>query len=155
MGALGATTVWIIALGLLWLVLATAVSLLAARRLELAQRVIDAARSNAALLELTPARPLLIRPDRRTEADPLLARDLGLRAEPHRLADLVGDDYGIADEDLEALVSDVDAAQVSAGRRRRRRRARCCCGSSTPARARRSGRRSACGCGRPRARSTR
>jgi signal transduction histidine kinase/PAS domain-containing protein len=116
MGALGATTTWIIALGLLWLLLAAAVSVIAARRLELAQRVIDAARSNAALLEQTPARPVLIRPDQRIEADELFVRDLGLHENPRRLADLVGDDSGLMADDLEILTTDISVAQVSAGR---------------------------------------
>jgi signal transduction histidine kinase len=123
MSALGAPTVWIIVLGLLWLVLAAAVSVLAARRMELAQRVLDAARSNAALLELTPARPLLVRPDQRVEADELLVRDLGLDRAPRRIADLSGKDSGIARDDLEALASDVEAAQMSAGRISRKVRA--------------------------------
>ncbi|GAA3886668.1 PAS domain-containing sensor histidine kinase [Sphingomonas limnosediminicola] len=123
MSALGAPTVWIIVLGLLWLVLAAAVSVLAARRMELAQRVLDAARSNAALLELTPARPLLVRPDQRVEADELLVRDLGLDRAPRRIADLSGKDSGIAHDDLEALASDVEAAQMSAGRISRKVRA--------------------------------
>jgi hypothetical protein len=123
MSALGATTVWIIVLGLLWLVLAAAVSVLAARRMELAQRVLDAARSNAALLELTPARPLMVRPDQRIEADELLVRDLGLDREPKRIADLSGNDSGIARDDLEALAGEIEAAQMSAGRISRKVRA--------------------------------
>jgi signal transduction histidine kinase len=123
MGALGGTTVWIIALGLLWLVLAAAVSIIAARRLELAQRVIDAARSNAALLEQTPARPILVRPDQRLEADELLVRDLGLHESPRRLVDLVGNDSGLMPDDLEILTTDISAAQVSAGRIARKVRA--------------------------------
>jgi len=123
MGSLGATTTWIIALGLLWLLLAAAVSVIAARRLELAQRVIDAARSNAALLEQTPARPVLIRPDQRIEADELFVRDLGLQENPRRLADLVGNDSGLIADDLEILTMDISVAQVSAGRIARKVRA--------------------------------
>ena len=123
MGSLGATTTWIIALGLLWLLLAAAVSVIAARRLELAQRVIDAARSNAALLEQTPARPVLIRPDQRIEADELFVRDLGLQENPRRLADLVGNDSGLIADDLEILTTDISVAQVSAGRIARKVRA--------------------------------
>ena len=123
MGSLGATTTWIIALGLLWLLLAAAVSVIAARRLELAQRVIDAARSNAALLEQTPARPVLIRPDQRIEADELFVRDLGLQENPRRLADLVGNDSGLIADDLEMLTTDISVAQVSAGRIARKVRA--------------------------------
>jgi signal transduction histidine kinase len=123
MGALGATTTWIIALGLLWLLLAAAVSVIAARRLELAQRVIEVARSNAALLEQTPARPILVRPDQRIEADELFVRDLGLQENPRRLADLVGSGCGLMADDLEILATDISVAQVSAGRIARKVRA--------------------------------
>ena len=49
------------ALALLWLGVAAAMAILAARRFRLAQQVLDAARANARLLELMPARPLLVR----------------------------------------------------------------------------------------------
>ena len=116
MGALGATTIWIAILALLLLALAVWMTLVAARRFRLAEDVLGAARANAALLELTPARPLVVRPDRRIEADPQLVRDLGLRGTPVRLSDLIGNDSGILAEDLEALEQDVDSARMSAGR---------------------------------------
>ena len=80
MTALGATTTWIMvaALLLLWLALAITITILAARRFRLAEEVLSAARVNATLLELTPARPLIIRADHKIEADPHLVRDLGL-----------------------------------------------------------------------------
>jgi signal transduction histidine kinase len=123
MSALGATTVWIVALALLWLALAVAITIIAARRFRLAEQVLEAARANATLLELTPARPLVIRADRRIEADPQLVRDLGLHGQPNSLADLVGNDSGILAEDLETLTTDVEAARVSAGRISRKVRA--------------------------------
>ena len=116
--------IWIIAaLGLLWLGIAMAISIAAARRFRLAEEVLGAARSNATLLELAPARPLVVRADQRVEADPQLVRDLGLHSQPGRLADLVGNDSGIAPDDLEALSEDVEAARVSAGRISRKVRA--------------------------------
>src|SRR4029078_10667314 len=90
--------------------------MLAARRLRLAQDVLGAARSNATLLELAPARPLLVRADDRIEIDPQLLRELGLNGQPERLSALLGNDSGIAPDDLEALAADVDAARASAGR---------------------------------------
>jgi hypothetical protein len=106
----------IAALALLWLAVAIGLSVLAARRLRLAQDVLGAARANAALLELTPARPLLVRADGRIECDPQLLRDLGLGGQPAHLADLAGNGSGIERDDLEALTVDVDAARASAGR---------------------------------------
>jgi signal transduction histidine kinase len=123
MGALGATTIWIVALALLWLALAVAITIAAARRFRLAEEVLGAARANATLLELTPARPLLILPDQRIEADMQLVRDLGLHGQPSRLKELVGNDSGIVREDLEALNEEVDAARASAGRIARKVRA--------------------------------
>ena len=117
-------TVWIIAaLGLLWLGLAAAIAVVAARRFRLAESVLDAARSNASLLEVVPARPLLVLPDDRVEADPQLLRDLGLHSEPHRLVELVGNDSGIAPDDLVALKEDIETARISAGKVARKVRA--------------------------------
>jgi signal transduction histidine kinase len=110
-------------LALFWVGIAAAVAIAAARRFRLAESVLEAARANANLLELTPARPLLVRPDQKIEADPQLLRDLGLRAQPKTLSDLVGTDSGIAPDDLDLLRGDVDAARMSAGRVSRRVRA--------------------------------
>ena len=106
----------IVALALLWLAVAVALSMLAARRLRLAQGVLVAARSNATLLQLTPARPLLVRADQRIEIDPQLLRDLGIGGRPSRLDELSADDAGIAKEDFDLLTADLDAARASAGR---------------------------------------
>jgi signal transduction histidine kinase len=122
-GGLSAITWAILALGLLWLGLAAAIAVRAARRLRLAEQVLSAARTNATLLELTPARPLVVRPSQRIEVDPRLLRDLGLAAEPRSLSDLAGTDSGIAPDDLEALKADIDVARVSAGRVSRKVRA--------------------------------
>ena len=106
----------IVALALMWLALAAAIAVVAARRFRLAEQVLEAAQANARLLSLMPARPLLVRPDRRIEADQQLLRDLGLEGAPATLGNLAGNDSGIAAEDLDALVADVEAAQASAGR---------------------------------------
>jgi signal transduction histidine kinase len=104
------------ALALLWLGIAAAIAVVAARRFRLAQQVLDAAQANARLLELMPARPLLVRGDQTIEADEQLLRDLGLEAPPRTLAELVGNDSGIIAEDLDVLALDIEAARASAGR---------------------------------------
>jgi signal transduction histidine kinase len=110
-------TVWIImALGLLWLIVAAAISIFAARRFRLAEDVLGAARSGAALLNANPARPLLVRADGRVEIDAQLVRDLGLPSDPRHFADLAGNDHGIAADDFAVLEEDIQAARVSAGR---------------------------------------
>ena len=113
----------IAALALLWIAIAGALSLLAARRFRLAQSVLDAARTNARLLELTPARPLLVRADGRIEADSQLARELGLGPNVQSLADLAGDGSGIDNDDLEGLLRDIGEAKLSLGRIARKVRA--------------------------------
>jgi signal transduction histidine kinase len=116
--------IWaIVALGLLWLGVAAAVSLIAARRFRLAERVIEAARSNATLLELSPARPLVVHSNGRVEADPRLLRELGLGTEPRTLDELAAGDSGISAEDLALLKADIEDARVSAGLIARRLRA--------------------------------
>jgi signal transduction histidine kinase len=123
MGALGATGLAIAALALLWLGIAAAVAIAAARRFRLAEQVLEAAQANARLLELTPARPLLVHPDDKVEVDGQLLRELGLAKPPARLADLAGNDSGIAPDDLEALSSDIGKARASAVRLSRNVRA--------------------------------
>jgi len=113
----------LIGLALLWIGVAAAVAVVAARRLRLTQQVLDAARSNARLLELMPARPLLVMDDQRIEVDQQLLRELGLKEKPKTLSQLVGNDSGIAPDDLRALEADIDAARASAGRVSRKVRA--------------------------------
>jgi signal transduction histidine kinase len=114
-----------VALALLWLFIALAMAIIAARRFRLAQQVLDAAQTNARLLELTPARPLLIRADGQIEVDVQLARDLGLTEQrPSTLSQLVVNDGGIEPSDLDALGNDLRAARASAGRIVRKVRAK-------------------------------
>jgi signal transduction histidine kinase len=101
-------------LALLWLFIAVAMAVIAARRFRLAQQVLDAAQANARLLALTPARPLLVRADGTVEADSQLVRDLGLEQKPALLSDLAGNDSGITPADLDALVGDIELAQTTA-----------------------------------------
>src|SRR5260221_11274519 len=116
MGAFSVGSLAVGALALLWLALAAAIAVIAARRYRLAQSVLDAARANARLLELMPSRPLVVRSDGRIEADGRLGRELGLEAEPAVLSDLTKDGSGIVAEDLEALGAMIEAARLSAGR---------------------------------------
>jgi len=120
MSASGATGLAIVAVVLLWLGIAAAMAIAAARRFRLAEQVLDAARANARLLQLAPARPLLVHPDGRIEVDQQLLRDFGLERAPSRLAELAGNDSGIAPDDLESLAGDIDAARSSATRMARK-----------------------------------
>jgi len=74
MGAQNATSLAIAALALLWVGLAATIAILAARRFNLAQQVLDAARVSARLLDVTPARPLVVGPDGSIEVDDQLVR---------------------------------------------------------------------------------
>ena len=108
--------VWaIVVLGLLWLGVAVWLSIIAARRFRVAEQVLGVARSSAALLELAPSRPLLVRPDDRIEVDAQLLRELGLNSSVTKLSDLTGGDAGLAPDDLDALAEEISAARLSAG----------------------------------------
>ncbi|MES2121125.1 MAG: ATP-binding protein [Pseudomonadota bacterium] len=116
MGSGQPVIIWaIVALGLVWLGVAAAVSVAAARRLRLAEQVLQAARANATLLELSPARALVVHPNDRIEADPRLLRELGLMGEARNLADLAASDRGLAPDDIAALMADIAEARISAG----------------------------------------
>ena len=100
MAGLATTGVIAAALAAVWILVAAALSLAAARRLKVAEQVLGAARANAALLEISPARPLLVRPDGTLECDAQFLRDIGLRSSPRSLGDLHGNDSGLVAEDL-------------------------------------------------------
>lgn len=109
--------IWVvIALSLLWVGIGAALSIAAARRLRLAEQVLAGARVNAALLDVSPARPLIVRRDGRIEADGRLLRDLGLNGAVGSLDDLGGSDSGLAADDLSALKQAIDDARSSASR---------------------------------------
>ncbi len=116
MAGLATTGVIAAALAALWILVAVALSLAAARRFRLAEQVLGAARANAALLEISPARPLAVRGDGRVEIDPQLLRELGLKSQPKTLAELRGNDSGILPDDLAALMSEIESARASASR---------------------------------------
>ena len=116
MGAFSVGSLAIAALALLWLGLAAAIAISAARRFRLAQKVLDSARTNARLLELMPARPLAVWSDGRIEIDEQLVRELGLERRPTMLNELAADSGGIVAEDLDALATAVGTARASAGK---------------------------------------
>src|SRR5207244_568712 len=84
MNAFSGPVLAIIALALLWLGIAAAIAFVAARRFALAEQVLGAARSNATLLQLTPARPLVVRPDGRIAADARVLPGPSLAPPPER-----------------------------------------------------------------------
>ena len=86
-----------------WLAIAVALSIMAARRVQRANAVLDAARLTAGLLAESPARALIVGTDDRIEVDADLVRDLGLPATPVRLDDLSDGDNGIDPADLATL----------------------------------------------------
>ena len=109
--------VWVaITLAALWIVIAIAVSIAAARRFRRASAAMSSAQSMASLLDVAPARPLLVHPDGRIEVDPRLLRELGLDQAPARLTDLAGENVGIEQDDLDALVGDIQAAALAGGK---------------------------------------
>ena len=116
MAGLATTGLIAAALAALWIGVALGLSLAAARRIRLAERVLGAARVNATLLEISPARPLLVRVDGQVEVDPRLQRELGLKTAPTLLAELHGTDSGIFADDFAALTSEIDSARASAAR---------------------------------------
>jgi signal transduction histidine kinase/PAS domain-containing protein len=116
LAGLATTGVIVAALAALWILVAVALSLIAARRLRLAEQVIGTARANATLLGISPARPLLVRADGRVEADPRLLRELGLKSAPKTIGDLHANDSGILPDDLSRLTAEIDSARASASR---------------------------------------
>jgi hypothetical protein len=69
MGELGGSAWVMMAVAALWILIAAALSIVAARRIRDAGTIVSAARSLKTLLELSPARPLVVRPDGTIEAD--------------------------------------------------------------------------------------
>ena len=116
MGAVGTTAVIAAALAALWIVIAAALSIVAARRLRDATRVISAARSLQNLLQLSPGRPLVVLPDGTIEADERLLREIGIEKAPKRLSGLVGEDRGFVADDLAILEKQVRDAAISGGK---------------------------------------
>src|SRR4029079_3993856 len=113
-GAASATSLAIGALALLWLGLSVGLALARARGVGLGPRILDTARANARLLEVTPARPLVVFPDGRIEADERMVRERGLEGARGKLDQLARDGEGVVAEDLDKLRASVEAARASA-----------------------------------------
>src|SRR5687767_8781539 len=116
MGELSGTSLLALGVAALWILIAAAVAVLAARRLRTANAVIASARNLATLLELAPARPLVVRPDGVLEVDARLLRGLGLDAAPRTFPELAGEERGIVAEDLEVLAGDLRMAALGGAR---------------------------------------
>jgi signal transduction histidine kinase len=113
MSELGGSSWIVLVIAGLWLAIAAALLVIAARRLRDAGALVGSARSLAALLEVAPARPLLVRADGSIDADVRLTRELGLDRQARSWNDLAGNDHGIVGEDLETLRDAVEAAALS------------------------------------------
>lgn len=113
MGELGGSSWLVMAIAGLWLAIAGGLLVLAARRIRDANNVLTAATSMAALLDVAPSRPLLVRPDGSIEADKRLLRELGLDKDVGNLRDLGGAENGLAHEDLALLEAAVQGAALS------------------------------------------
>jgi len=112
-GALATTGFIAAALAALWILIAAALSIVAARRVRDADRVLSAARSLQTLVDLSPARPLVVRADGAIEADSRLLREIGVEAAPRSLSDLGGAESGLDRADLEALDKSIRDAAMS------------------------------------------
>ena len=113
MSELGGSSWMVLVIAGLWLAIAAALLVIAARRMRDSGALVGSARSLAALLEAAPARPLLVRADGSIDADVRLARELGLDRQPRSWDELTGDDYGLAREDLDELRNAVEGAALS------------------------------------------
>ena len=103
-----------VALALLWVAIAAWLAMLAARRLRLAEAVLETARDNALLLERAPARPMTVDASGRVIVDPQLLRELGMAAAPQRLEGLSAEGAGLNADDAAALAAEVQAARETA-----------------------------------------
>jgi signal transduction histidine kinase len=112
-GALATTGFIAAALAALWILIAAALSIVAARRVRDADRVLSAARSLQTLVDLSPARPMVVRADGAIEADSRLLREIGVEAAPRSLSDLGGTQSGLDRADLEALDKSIRDAAMS------------------------------------------
>ena len=113
----GATTgVIAAALAALWILIAAALSIIAARRIRDASTIVSAARSLQALLDLSPGRPLVVKADGGIEADSRLLREIGFDKAPRSLSGLAGTEKGFQPDDVAELERNVAEAALSGGR---------------------------------------
>jgi signal transduction histidine kinase len=97
----------IIVIAAIWVVIASVLAILAAKRLRRAQSVLDAARTMRSLLDAAPAKAMLVHSDDKVELDAQLVRELGLPSVPKRLGDLAAKGSGLDKDELGALASDL------------------------------------------------
>jgi PAS domain-containing protein len=113
MSGLGGSSWIVLSIAGLWLAVAAALLVIAARRMRDASALVGSARSLASLLEVAPARPLLVRSDGSLDADVRLARELGLERQPRAWDELSGYDHGLVGDDVQALREVVEGAALS------------------------------------------
>jgi len=112
-GALAIGSVVALALAAVWIAIGAGLAWFAAQRVRQAATIFSTARSLQFLLELSPARPLIVRPGGKLEADSRLVREIGLGSDPRTVAELAGDGCGLVAEDVETLGSLIADAGVS------------------------------------------
>ena len=103
----------IIVIAALWVAIAALLSIMAVRRIRRAQNLIGVAQDYRSLLDATPARPLVVLPDGRIEADRQLLRDLGLKNSPKKLQGLAAEGSGMEPDDLAHLQGQMSAAALA------------------------------------------
>ena len=113
MGALATGSLVALALAVLWIAIGAALAWFAAVRVRQAAAVLSGARSLQSLLELSPARPLIVRPGGRIEADARLIREIGINTDPRTIPDLARDGSGLIAEDVDELGRLIDEAAIS------------------------------------------
>jgi signal transduction histidine kinase len=113
MNELGGSSWIVLIIAGLWLAIAAALLVIAARRMRDAGALVGSARSLAALLEVAPARPLVVRANGSIDADVRLARELGLDRQPRSWDDLSGYDHGLVGDDVQILREAVEGAALS------------------------------------------
>ena len=113
MGGLATTGLIAAALAALWILIAAILSIAAARRIRAAQTVVSTAHNLQNLVDLSPARPLVVRADGSVEADPRLLREIGLADAPSTLADFGGTERGLDPADVAELEAKIRETAMS------------------------------------------
>ena len=109
MSGLGGSTWIVLIIAGLWLAIAGALLVIAARRMRDARAVVQSAKSMAALLDVAPVRPMIVRADGSIEADHRLIRELGGDQAPKSWDDL----QGLDESDMKMLREAVQGASLS------------------------------------------
>ena len=117
MGGLATTGLIAAALAALWILIAAILSIAAARRIRAAQTVVSTAHNLQNLVDLSPARPLVVRADGSVEADPRLLREIGLADAPSTLADFGGTERGLDPADVAELEAKIRETAMSGDRK--------------------------------------